>query len=52
MPQSLIAVVHFLEASITARNTDFMTASSVGNESLFFVYLRIFPLKFSIRLVV
>lgn len=51
-PQFLMGIVHFLVLSLNAKNTDFITASSVGKESLFFVYFLIFPFRFSIRLVV
>ena len=47
MPQFLMGMDHFLVASLVAKYTDFITASSVGKESLFLVYLRIFPLRFS-----
>ena len=52
MPQFLMSMDHFLVASLVAKYTDFITASSVGKESLFYVYLLIFPFRFSIRLVV
>ncbi len=52
MPQFLMGMDHFLVASLVAKYTDFITASSVGKESLFFVYFLIFPFRFSIRLVV
>jgi len=52
MPQFLIGIDHFLVASLVAKYTDFITASSVGNDNLFFVYFLIFPLRFSMRLVV
>lgn len=52
MPQFLIGIVHFFEASLRAKYTDFITASSVGNDSLFFVYFLIFPFRFSMRFVV
>ncbi|GEM_PF-5784015 len=42
-----MGIVHFLEISLKAKYTNFNTASSLGNDSLFFVYLRIFPLMFS-----
>jgi len=51
-PQSRIGMVHFLVASFTDRNTDFMTASSVGKESLFLVYFLIFPFRFSMIFMV
>ena len=50
--QLWISIAHFLVASFKARYTDFNTASSVGKDILFWVYFRIFPLRFSIKLVV
>ena len=41
-----------LYMALDAKYTDFMTASSVGNDNLFLVYFLIFPLRFSIRFVV
>lgn len=52
MPQSLIGMVHFFVFSCTAKNTDFMTASSVGYDNLFLVFFLIFPFRFSMMLVV
>ena len=50
-PQFLIGIDHFLVASLVVKYTDFITAPSVGKDSLFLVYLRIFPFRFSISLV-
>ncbi len=47
-----MGIVHFLEISLKAKYTDFSTASSLGNDGLFFVYSRIFPFMFSMILVV
>jgi len=50
--QSRSAVVHFLEASMTAGYSSLNSASSVGNEDLFLVTLRIWRFRFSMVLVV
>src|SRR5690625_7995039 len=46
IPQLRIGFVHFLVDFRKARKTDFLTASSVGNDSLFLVYFLILSLKF------
>tara|TARA_S200002703_G_C3778348_1_gene239726 strand:+ start:142 stop:333 length:192 start_codon:yes stop_codon:yes gene_type:complete len=45
MPQFLMGMDHFFVASLVAKYTDFITASSVGKESLFLVYFLIFPFR-------